>query len=223
MRARLRALLRRMGEDRLWLGCLLLFGLCAGSYFLLQFLPLEHHTVECALDRRIPFVPVFVVPYILWYVYVPLPLLYMSLTDKRRFARQAAALFPGILLCLGIFILWPSRVDLRPELSGEGGLFTALCRIIYAHDKPLNVFPSMHCFEALTVHLTTFSGGLGKRHPALRAGSGVLAALICLSTVFIKQHSVLDGLAGCALAVVCSALSGKLLSQKSCKKEDASS
>ena len=53
MRARLRALLRRMGEDRLWLGCLLLFGLCAGSYFLLQFLPLEHHTVECALDRRI--------------------------------------------------------------------------------------------------------------------------------------------------------------------------
>ena len=114
-------------------------------------------------------------------------------------------------------------MDLRPELSGEGGLFTALCRIIYAHDKPLNVFPSMHCFEALTVHLTTFSGGLGKRHPALRAGSGVLAALICLSTVFIRQHSVLDGLAGCALAVVCSALSGKLLSQKSCKKEDASS
>ncbi len=223
MRDRLRALLRRMGEERLWLRCLLLFGLCAGSYFLLQFLPLEHHLVECALDERIPFVPVFVVPYILWYVYVPLPLVYMSLTDRRRFARQAAALFPGIFLCLLIFILWPSRVALRPDLSGEGGLFNALCRIIYAHDKPLNVFPSMHCFEALTVHLTTFSGDVGKKHPALRTCSGVLMVLICLSTVFIKQHSVLDGLAGCALAVVCTALSGALLRKKSRKKEDASS
>ena len=64
------------------------------------------------------------------------------------------------------------------------------------------VFPSLHCYEALCAHLTAFAspGMRGKRR--LRAASAVLVVLICLSTVFIKQHSVIDLAAGCAAAVI---------------------
>lgn len=37
---------------------------------------------------------------------------------------------------------------------------------------------------------------------AFRVASAAMAILICLSTVFIKQHSALDLAAGCAAALI---------------------
>ena len=41
------------------------------AYFVTQHLGLQYHVVHLPLDDRIPFCPVFVVFYILWYFYVP--------------------------------------------------------------------------------------------------------------------------------------------------------
>ena len=76
----------------------------------------------------------------------------------------------------------------------------ALCRLIYANDQPYNVLPSLHCYEATAIHLASFGGAAGRRYTGLRAASAVIAVLICLSTLFVKQHSVLDLLSGCLLA-----------------------
>ena len=70
----------------------------------------------------------------------------------------------------------------------------------------MNVLPSLHCYEALSIHLSTFRSRFGGKHPVLRAASAVLVLLICLSTVFIKQHSAVDLAAGCALAIASYAL-----------------
>ncbi len=108
-------------------------------------------------------------------------------------------MFPGILLCTLIFLIYPTRIDFRPMSEGTG-FFRWVCRFLYANDRPMNVFPSLHCFEAIAVHLATFASGYGKAHRAFQIGSAVLVVLICLSTVFIKQHSVLDVLGGAAVA-----------------------
>ena len=43
---------------------------------------------------------------------------------------------------------------------------------------------------------------LAKHRPALKAVAWVWAGLICLSTVFTKQHSIIDVVCGLALAAV---------------------
>ena len=88
------------------------------------------------------------------------------------------------------------------ELLAKDGIFSRMCGIIFSMDDAVCVFPSLHCYEALCAHLTAFAspGMRGKRR--LRAASAVLVVLICLSTVFIKQHSVIDLAAGCAAAVI---------------------
>ena len=113
------------------------------AYFVTQHLGLRYHVVHLPLDDRIPFCPVFVVFYILWYFYVPGCMLWACLRAKDVFCRQAAALFSGALLCVAVFVLYPTCIDFRPAAEGTG-VFLALCRLIYAHDAPVNVFPSLH-------------------------------------------------------------------------------
>lgn len=93
-------------------------------------------------------------------------------------------------------------------------MFRALCRLIYAHDAPVNVFPSLHCYEALVLHLATFRAPPLRAHKALRLASFALVVLICLSTLLIKQHSAADLIAGCALAVAAHSLTTYLFSKR---------
>ena len=183
------------------------------AYFATQHVGLRYHVVHLPLDDRIPFCPAFVVFYILWYFYVPGCMLWACLRAKDVFCRQAAALFSGAFLCVAMFVLYPTCIDFCPAAEGAG-VFRALCRLIYAHDAPVNVFPSLHCYEALVLHLVTFRAPPLRAHKALRLASFALVVLICLSTLLIKQHSAADLIAGCALAVAAHSLTTYLFSKR---------
>lgn len=159
----------------------LLFGALSAFYFVSQHLGLRYHVVHLPLDDRIPFCPAFVVFYILWYFYVPGCMLWACFRARDVFYRQVAALFSGAFVCAAVFVLYPTCVDFRPSAAGPG-LARALCRLIYANDAPVNVFPSLHCYEALVMHLATFRVPPLRAHKALRLASAVLVILICLST-----------------------------------------
>ena len=72
-----------------------------------------------------------------------------------------------------------------------------MLRLIYAADTNTNVFPSMHVVGTLAAVIGIFDS----RSASLGAKWGVaaLGVLINASTVLVKQHSVLDILAGIAL------------------------
>lgn len=159
--------------------------------------------VHCALDDMIPFVPAFIIPYFAWYAYVPLMLAAVCFGDKKNFPLQCASFFGGAWVCIAVLVAFPTAVDFRPTAEGRGVLLW-LCRFIYTADRPVNVFPSLHCYEALSVHLTTFSCTRFRGKTAWRVASAVLVVLICLSTVFVKQHSVIDIVGGCAAALISS-------------------
>lgn len=130
------------------------------------------------------------------------------------FYRQVAALFSGAFICAAVFVLYPTCVDFRPSAEGSG-LFSALCRLIYANDAPVNVFPSLHCYEALVMHLATFRNPPLRAHKRLRLASFALVVLICLSTLLVRQHSVADLVAGCTLAVVMYCLTAWIFNRRS--------
>ncbi|MBP5303919.1 MAG: phosphatase PAP2 family protein [Clostridia bacterium] len=168
-------------------------------YFLSQFFLQNHHIIHVAWDDSIPFLPVFIIPYCIWYLYVPMLMLWVYLKGQKDFPWLMITFFAGVYACLGIVLLFPSTITIRPEATG-GGFFTAWCHWIFSMDHPVNVFPSMHCFEALAIHLLTFTFGPMKEKTTYRIVSAITVVLICLSTVFVKQHSVIDGIVAVVFA-----------------------
>ena len=113
-------ILWRDHRDGLWFLFFPVFGI---YYFFIQHIGLEYRVIHVSLDDKIPFVPAFVIPYILWYLYIPATLCYVWLKDKRGFRKQLWCLYPGMILCYVLFVLFPTTVDFRPAAQCAGRRF----------------------------------------------------------------------------------------------------
>ena len=173
----------------LLLGGWLLYG---GAYLLTEnLIPAENcRAVHCALDDIIPFCEVFVVPYTFWYLLVAGSLLWFILYDIRQFTRLQTSLVLLQILAMMIYIAWPSRQDLRPEVFPRENVFSWVVGLIYAADTNTGVCPSMHVAFSLAIAAAWF--GEPRAKLPFKLLIAFLAVLISLSTAFIKQHSTVD-------------------------------
>lgn len=154
------------------------------------------------LDDFIPFCEYFILPYYAWYLYFAGTAFYFLFRRPRKeFYEFAALIASGMTLWLLLCTVWPNGLALRPVIDPEKNFYTWLVSLIYAVDTPTNVFPSMHVYVSLVAH-STIRRNLRREYPGLNVFSWVLMLLICASTVFIKQHSVLDIVGGVALFAI---------------------
>lgn len=160
----------------------------------------NYHIVYSSLDSLLPFCEYFVVPYLLWFLFIPLIMLYLLLTDEMEFSRTSLILMAGMLFFLILSTIYPTILYLRPTQLPNDGFFCQLVRLVYASDTPTNVAPSIHVFNTLVVvEAMHRSRGKLAQNSMVLIGTNVLAVLIILSTMFLKQHSVLDVLSACIL------------------------
>ena len=193
--------LSRMGEPqfahvKLWFTWLIYFAL----YFLTEnLIPAEKcHVVHCFLDDIIPFNEFFLIFYVGWYVLVFGSLLYYFLYDVKRFRQLDLYIFVTQMVAMACYIFFPSRQDLRPEVFPRENFFTWVMGLIYAFETNTGVCPSLHVAYSLAiVSVMVKDENLSK---PLKLFVTVFSILVCLSTAFVKQHSVVDILA--ALPVV---------------------
>lgn len=151
------------------------------------------------LDDYIPFLEGFVVFYCLWYPFLIVPGLYLFFKDISEFKKYIWYLICAFAICFTVYILVPNGQDLRPAVFERNNIFTDIVGLIYSADTNTNVFPSMHVAGALGAAAAFFrTDGLKK----YRAVSVITAVLICASTVFIKQHSLLDVFGGIAVWLI---------------------
>ncbi|MCD7802331.1 MAG: phosphoesterase [Clostridiales bacterium] len=159
--------------------------------------------LQLPIDRMIPFCEYFVVPYLLWFPYVGAALAYLLLKRPRgEYYRFAGVLFGGMTVCLVLYTFFYTGLNLRPAIDPEKNIFTWLVSRIWAVDTSTNVCPSIHVYATLAVQAALTRSGLGRRYPVIYRASGILAVLIILSTVFLRQHSVLDVICALLLAGV---------------------
>jgi hypothetical protein len=176
------------------LGILLTTGFFGLDYYLAG---KEFHDISVALDHRIPFLPVWVWVYTLYYPLCFLPLIFPGvLSNESLFRRTAAGFLIQFLVAWPIFYFYPTALP-RPELE-TGSLSALVLGWIYAADPGYNIFPSLHVANVF------FVSCLAGRFIS-RAWQGLLfflSALITVSTVCIKQHLLLDLPAGFVLGVL---------------------
>jgi len=152
------------------------------------------HDVTLPLDRGIPFSPSFIWLYEVCYVFPFLPLLVVQ--DWHRFNRAVlAAILANVVAC-GLYLTMP--VALPRPVPGEG-LAARVVALEYAADfsPGANKLPSLHVTFAWLVWLACRGQGLPDVAGFLILG---MTVAISLSTLFVKQHVVLDVVSGVALA-----------------------
>lgn len=177
------------------------------GYFALYFLtenliPVENcYIVHSPLDDIIPFCEVFVIPYVFWYFLIVISLLYFALYNINSFKKLQTFIIITQVVAMAIYIIFPNMQDLRPAEFVRDNIFTDIVKLLYAFDTNTNVCPSLHVAYSIGIA----SVWLKEESIAKWWKTFVVVAviLICLSTAFIKQHSILDAFAAlpvCLLA-----------------------
>lgn len=191
----------RLGEPRfahvkLWLTWAVYFVL----FFLTEnLIPAEKcHPVHCFLDDIIPFNEYFLVFYCGWYVLVFGSLVYYFFYDVQRFRELDLYIFTTQMAAMACYIFWPSRQDLRPEVFPRENVFTWIMGLIYTFDTNTGVCPSLHVAYSLAIVSVMVKDDRLKKPFKMLVTCFCL--MVCLSTAFVKQHSVVDIIA--ALPVV---------------------
>ena len=173
--------------------CLLYVFIYLPWFFFLEKNVIHYSIVHIKLDDYIPFNEYFIIPYFMWFAYVACAVLFFFFTNKEDYYRLCAFLFIGMTMSLIICTIWPNGHDLRPAGFEQENIFTSMVSGLWMTDTPTNVFPSIHVYNSIGVHLAVMKSERFKKNHVVRIGSFVLMASICLSTVFLKQHSVMDG------------------------------
>jgi hypothetical protein len=157
--------------------------------------------VHSRLDDFIPFCEWFVIPYVAWYGLIVFSLVWFLFYDVGLFTGLQTYFIVTQVVAMAIYILLPTRQELRPEMFPRENVLTDLVAALYRLDTSTNVCPSLHVALSLGI------ASAWLREKTVRWGwRGLVVAfagLICLSTVFIKQHSAVDFFAAlpvCALA-----------------------
>ena len=163
---------------------------------------IHYYVIHSPIDNHIPFIEYFVVPYLLWFVFIAVTMGYFFFTDKWGFYKLAAFLFTGMTVFLIICTIFPNALNLRPTVFVRDNIFVDLVKLVYRADTPTNVLPSIHVFNSIGSCIAISHSDALKKHRKIQYSAYALAFLIILSTVFLKQHSVTDVIAAVAMACI---------------------
>ncbi len=158
----------------------------------------HHYQFSTALDRAIPLIPWTVCIYFGCYAFWALHYCLCAAVPLRA-RRFFTADFIAKGVCFVFFVGLPTTMA-RPAVQGLN-VWESLVRALYILDAPVNLFPSIHCLNswlcwASARDIPAFSRGY-------KAFALCAAVAVCISTLTLRQHVLLDVAGGILLAEVC--------------------
>lgn len=133
-------------------------------------------------DEHLPLISLFVPIYLIYYLVLFWPLM-LSLTKRQDFQLSLSML---IISCINYLISFTVSNEYSPQaIIHQNDILTSILSWIYEVDYKSLYFPSLHAAHSLLIGFYLWKW---KGYKIFL----VLAVLISLSTVFVKQHFVLD-------------------------------
>lgn len=175
--------------------------LCLAIFLVVERLVIPCYNFETQLDASIPFLPWTYVVYVWFFPFVVVLAAYASRERFKAFMLAVALSFIGAFLC---FFLFPETMH-RPDIALiENELLRRRFANMWTLDLAANGFPSLHV--VVTYLACSIMGTTRFRKMIVTIG-----ILIILSTLTVKQHTLIDVVGGIALACVAAALAERLL------------
>ncbi|MBR0382824.1 MAG: phosphatase PAP2 family protein [Eubacterium sp.] len=172
-------------------------------YLLERRVPATLHIIHCSIDQYIPFLEIFIVPYFFWFAFTAITVLVLFVFDREIMFRMIWIGVIGFSLFLFVSYVYPNGLDLRPETFARDNVFVDMVKFLYRIDTPTNVLPSLHVFVSTVAAAAVYRSEVLNKHVIYRRATVVTAVLIILSTMFLKQHSIVDVSMGLLMAYVC--------------------
>lgn len=181
-----------------------------GSTIIIDGFGFERYSPVLSVDGKIPFAPEWIIVYFGCYISWAVFYIITCRESKEVCYDFVTAEVTAKLIAFIIFMVYPTEMPERNTFAQSlgGGLFEQITAYMYNCDKPVNLFPSIHC-------LASWMGFRGiawckKASLRLKVLAFVIAILVFLSTLLVKQHYVIDILGGVLAAEIGIFISKKL-------------
>ena len=113
-----------------------------------------------------------------------------NITDSLQFISEKASTFITVLF----YLFFPTCQNLRPEAFVRNNLLTRFIELFYSFDTNTNVCPSLHVIGSVAAMFGLWDCK-ALQSVGWKIAATSIAVCISLSTVFMKQHSIMDVLA----------------------------
>lgn len=164
-------------------------------------LSLTYHPVVSDFDSKIPFCEYYVFPYYFWFVFLAGIHIYTLLFDVPAFKKLMYFIIITYTVTTVIYLVYPTCQELRPTEFERDNFCVWVVKALYAFDTNTNVCPSLHVIGSFAVLFTTWHIKRFKT-PLWQLALWIITIAISISTVFLKQHSVIDIYAALAVCAV---------------------
>ncbi|MFK9093685.1 phosphatase PAP2 family protein [Bacillus salipaludis] len=184
-----------------------------------QFLNNRSHKavdISTSIDQAIPFLSIFIIPYILWYAYMFCYLIYFCFKDTKVYLKTLLLIVIAELICFVIYFFFQTTVP-RQTLVGDHFL-NDLVQWIYTKDRPFNCFPSIHVLTTFAVMLASLH--IKNKHLVNTLCIHISGSVIIISTLFVKQHVIFDMIGSMFLVTFLYGISFELLTLRIREKSD---
>ena len=161
--------------------------------------------VSCSLDYKIPFLEIFVIPYVGWYLLIAVSLLYFAFYNVENFKRLQIFIIVTQVAAMIIYITFPNFQPLRPDVYPRDNFLTDIVALLQTADTNSNVCPSLHVAYSIGIASIWLKEKDAKWW--IKTLIVIFCILVCLSTAFIKQHSVIDGLVAIPVCILAEVIS----------------
>ena len=163
-------------------------------------LGIEFHEMYLPIDDMIPFNELFVIPYVFWFLYIVLSIAYTLFYDVDMFKKMSYFIMITYTCALISYYTYPTVQCLRPESFARDNFLVDFMKDFYAYDTNTNVCPSVHVFGSIS---STIAFVCTKRlNLCIKISAHIMNVLIILSTLFLKQHSVIDAVVALVISAV---------------------
>jgi membrane-associated phospholipid phosphatase len=171
-------------------------GVCPGYLVISHWLAATaQKTVALPIDAAIPLVPEWGYVYnsVYFLAFVPI----FVVRHRELYRRVIAGALLVEVVSFAVFVLFPVRMHLRPVDYPSATFADWALRVLIFADAPSGCFPSLHVSMATLAALSC-----ARVDRAVGLACAALAAAISVSTLFLKQHFLLDVVAGAAMGAI---------------------
>lgn len=158
------------------------------------------HVVHSKVDDMIPFNEYFLIFYCFWFLLIAISLGYFLLYDIQKFKELQVFIMVTQAIAMVVYIVYPTVQFLRPDVMPRDNFFCGLMSFIYAFDTPTGVCPSLHVAYSMGIATVWCKAkGVSKWWKAFVV---IAVIMICMSVMFVKQHSFVDVMAAIPVGII---------------------
>ena len=143
-------------------------------------------------ERKIPLVPIFIFPYLSCFFLTAWPPFFLAIDEMKKHCRKQilATFFSSF-----VYLLLPGKLGYDKEIP-QNAFFAQIFSVVENAEGANNVLPSLH-----VIYGTLILSAIIRSAPKRLYFFQVWLILICLSTLLVHQHHLLDVISGFIVAL----------------------